>query len=245
MTRKENQQHFSKEELDRIFEKQAEHEIEKEKKTKKEHEERLEAKWVMEKTRPHQFPNDALAKEKRLSHERRKDTANAKQELRSIQSYLERRRRDEHRAIIKDGVLQDAIQIHETDNGFEIDTPAERVEEYVQQHPHTKSKVPKVEDLMRGRFLTTSVGITSKEEIVFLREALIEEYNANSPSDLMLIDLVISNYYRAMYATKMEMESLLYATEYRMEMFEVNATGVQPYINACQNQFLKTLQILR
>jgi hypothetical protein len=30
-----------------------------------------------------------------------------------------------------------------------------------------------------------------------------------------------------------------------MEMFEVNATGVQPYINACQNQFLKALRALK
>jgi hypothetical protein len=61
----------------------------------------------------------------------------------------------------------------------------------------------------------------------------------------MLIDMVVSNYFRAMYATTLEMESILRATDYPMEMFEVNAKAVQPYINACQNQFLKTLDALR
>src|SRR5208282_781470 len=146
-----------------LFERQAAHEIAKEKETEEKREEQLRTAWYMKKAGPRQFPNDASAREKRWSEERRINIANAKQERRSIQSYFARRHRDERRAIIMEGVLEGAIQIHETDDGFEIDTPTERVKEYLQQHPHTKSKLPKVEDLMQGRFLTASVGITSKE----------------------------------------------------------------------------------
>jgi len=48
-----------------------------------------------------------------------------------------------------------------------------------------------------------------------------------------------------MYARRMGMESLLNSSQYRMEMFEVNAKGVQPFVIACENQFLKTLRALK
>jgi hypothetical protein len=240
VTRKENQQHFSKEELDRILQKQAEHEVEIKKETNKQHEDRLRAKWIMQKSR-HEFPNTAIDKIKRVQEERREDLATAKLEARDLQRSLEHLRLMERREIIKQGVMKGAIKIHETEHGFEIDTPPEEVDAYI----HFNRGPSKANDLRNGCFLLSSVSISSKEEVKLLREFLIAEYEATSPSDLMLIDLIVSNYYRAMYATQMEMESILYADQYRMEMFEANATGVQPYINACQNQFLKTLRALK
>jgi hypothetical protein len=232
---------LSKEEVNRIFEKQARHEQALDEEDERKHDEYVKAKWLMERNRRRDFPDDVLAKEKRWQREQRENLATAKQHARNIQRTLQNRRLMEYRYILKQGILEGAIKIHETENGFEIDTPRDKVAEYVRQH----RKPPTVEDLRQGRFLLGSVSVVAKEQVKLLREALIDEFGAEDPSDLMLIDIVVSNYYRAMYATKLEMESLLWATDDRMEMFEVNAKGAQPYINACQKQFLKTLDALR
>jgi len=236
---------LSKEEIDRLFEKQAAHEVAMEEKAEKEHEERLKASWIIERTRPRQFPNDALAKEKRWGQERRRDNANAKLEARSIQAYLERRRRDERTAIIKQGVLEGVIKIHETDYGFRIDTPHEEVQKYLLQHPKFKSKLPIPEELQEGFFLLGAITESEKERARYVRDGLIEEFQAESPSDFMLVDLTVANYVRTMYATMLEMQSIRYADDYRMEMFEIMMEGVQPYIHTCQNQLLQVLKALR
>ncbi len=214
-------------------------------KTAKEHEERLRASWIIDRTRPHQFPNDAVAKERCQAHERKEDAANAKREARSIQDFFERRRRDELRSIIKEGVLAGLIKIHETDSGFEIDTPRNEVERYLSQHPKFKSKLAVPEELEQGFFLQRAVPESERERVSYVRNAIVEEFQAQSPSDFMLVDLVVSNYFRAMYATMMEMGSLRYADDYRIEMFEVMMEGIQPYIHSCQNQLLRVLRALQ
>ncbi len=236
---------LSKEEVDRIFEKQARHELTLEEKGEKEHEERLKARWMIDRSRPRQFPNDAVAKEKRWVDERKGDAASAKQEARSIQDFVDRRRRDEVRSVIKEGVLADLIKIHETDNGFETDTPRNEVEQYLSQHPKFKSKLAIPEELEQGWVLDRAVPESEKERVSYVRKAMVEEFQAKSASDFMLVDFAVSNYFRAMYATMMEMSSLRYADDYRIEMFEVMREGIQPYIHSCQNQFLRVLTALR
>jgi hypothetical protein len=206
---------LSKEEVNRIFEKQARHEQALDEEQERKHDEYVKAKWLMERNRRRDFPDDVLAKEKRWQREQRENLATAKQHARNIQRTLQSRRLMEYRYILKQGILEGAIKIHETENGFEIDTPRDKVAEYVRQHIY-------IEDLRQGRFLLGSVSVVAKEQVKLLREALIDEFSAEHPSELMLIDIVVSNYYRAMYATKLEMESLLWATDDRMEMFEVN-----------------------
>jgi hypothetical protein len=165
----------------------------------------------------------------------------AKQDARNTQRFLQKKRRAEHREILKGGVIDGSIQIHETENGFEIDTPQDKVAEYLRQH----LGLPTVEDLREGHFLLWFLGGNMKEQVRLLREAMIGEFAAKDPSDWMLIDMAVSNYYLAMYATRLETESMLSRTDYPMEMLEVYAKGVQPYINACQNQLLKILDALR
>ncbi len=236
---------LTRDDIDRIFEKQARHESNLEEKGKKEHEERLNALWILERTRPPRFRNDALAKEKRRAQERNEDAANAKQEALSIQAHFRRRRRDERKAIIKQGVLEGVIRIHETDYGFEIDTPRNGVEQYVSQHPKFKSQLAVPEELGQGWILRRTVPESEKERVSFVRNAVAVEFQAESPSDFMLVDLVVSNYFRAMYATMMETVSLRYADDYRIEMFEVMMEGIQPYIHSCQNQLLRVLRALK
>jgi hypothetical protein len=232
---------LSKDEVDRIFEKQASYEQALDEEEERKRNERAKDRWLIDKTRRGKFPDDSLAREKRSMEERRERLAIAKQESRSTQRFLQKKRLAEHMQILKKGVLSGSLQIHETENGFEMDTPQDKVAEYVRQRLGS----PKVEDLREGRFLLCSLSGNTKEQVKFLREALIDEFDAENPSDLMLIDMAVSNYFRAMYAARLETESILWATDYPMETFEVNAKGVQPYINACQNQFLKTLDALR
>lgn len=245
MDRISPEQKLSSQEIDRLFEKQVSHEAAMEEEVKRQYEERLRARWIMDRRGPREFPNDALAKEKRQTQERVDAVANAKQEARSIQVFLERRRRDERMAILKEGVLEGVVEIHETPTGFAIDTPREKVLDYLWRHPKLMSQLPIPEELRDGWFLLGAVADSEKERVSYVRKSLVEEFHAKSPSDFMLVDLATSNYVRAMYATTLEMESLRYADDYRMQMFEVMMEGVQAYIHACQNQLLRVLSALQ
>jgi hypothetical protein len=101
------------------------------------------------------------------------------------------------------------------------------------------------DDLRKGWFLLGAVVDWEKNRVTLVRNSLIEEYQAEKPSDLMLIDLAVSNYIRAMYATQTEMKSIRYANHYRMEMYEIAMEGLQRYFHACQNQLLRVLTSLR
>ncbi len=230
--------------MDRLFEKQAKYEEENEEFAKKNMEEWLRQEWLR-KRRRHEFPNGPLAKMRRWLEDRKSEVAAAKLEAREIQKHLNKRDVKEYREILKQGVLEGAIQIHETDYGFMIDTPSEEVEQYVLQHPKVKTNLPKPNDLEEGRFLLGTIHDLRKEQTKLVRNSLINEFNAETPSDFMLIDLAVSNYIRAMYATRMEMESLYYTDHYSMEMLEAMSEAVQPYIHSCQNQLVKILRALK
>ena len=86
--------------------------------------------------------------------------------------------------------------------------------------------------LAEGRFLLGTVDDLVKEQYRNVRDSLAEEFEAETPTDFMLIDLAVSNYMRTMQAMQ-------------TEMFEVVTQGLQPYIHDCQNQLLKMLRILQ
>jgi hypothetical protein len=232
---------LSKMEVNRVFEKQAKYEQALDEDEEKKRNQRAKDRWLIDKTRRGQFPGDPLAREKRWKEHRREILAIVKQESRSNQRFLQKKRLSKHMQILKMGVPNGSIQIHETESGFEIETPQDKVAEYLRQHLGS----PNVEDLREGHFLLCSLRGSMKERVRLLREAIIGEFAAKDPSDMMLVDMAVSNYYRAMYATRLETESMLSRTDYPMEMLEVYAKGVQPYINACQNQLLKILDALR
>jgi hypothetical protein len=229
---------LSKEEVDRIFQKQAKYEQALAEEEERKRNERARDRWLIDKTRRGEFPDDPVAREERWKEDRREMLAIAKQDSRNTQRL---KRLTERMQILKKGVLSGSIQIHETEHGFEVDTPQDKVAEFVRKHLRS----PKMEDLREGLFLLCSLRGIMKERVRLLREAMIGEFAAKDPSDIMLIDMAVSNYYRAMYATRLETESMLSGADYPMEMLEVYAKGVQPYINACQNQFLKLLDALR
>jgi hypothetical protein len=112
------------------------------------------------------------------------------------------------------------------------------------QHPNVKNKLPNVDDLKEGCFLLGSVHEVDRNVVKLVRDSLVEQYGAESPTDFMLIDLLASNYVRAMYAARVEGQSIWFTDYYSMEMFEVAHQGLQPYIHACQNQMLKVLKAL-
>jgi hypothetical protein len=125
------------------------------------------------------------------------------------------------------------------------DTPMEKVKGFVQSHPRFQKLHPAPDELKEGKFLPGTITDWEKERVNFVRKSLIEEFHAETPSDLMLVDLAVSNYVRGMYATQTEMESIRYADHYRMEMYEIAMEGLQPYIHACQNQLLRVLRALQ
>jgi hypothetical protein len=141
--------------------------------------------------------------------------------------------------------MEGAIQIHETPGGFEFDTLPEKVREYVMKHPGYRDYLPKSSDLREGKFLLGTVHDLSREQVKLLRDSLIEEFQPEDAADYMLIDFAVSNYFRCMYATRMEMNCLMYADDYSIEMFEVAADGLQPYIDACQTQTLRVIRALK
>ncbi len=72
--------------------------------------------------------------------------------------------------------LEAAIEIHETDNGYEIDSAPEKVREYFLRHPKFKTTLPRPDDLEQGKFLLGTVDDLRKERVRELRDRLIEEF---------------------------------------------------------------------
>jgi hypothetical protein len=239
-----DKQLLCKEEVDRIFEKQATNEQANRDFAEKNTLDWIRSEW-MRRRRGREFPNDAVAKVKRWREGRRHESAGARLEAREIQNHLDNKFHREYLEVLKQGVLEGVIQIHETNYGFIIDTPNDRVKEYVQGYPTFRKLHPAPDELKEGRFLLGTVTDWEKERVSFVRKSLIDEFHAENPSDLMLVDLAVSNYVRAMYATQTEMESIRYADHYRMEMYEIMMEGLQGYIHACQNQLLRVLTSLR
>ena len=243
-TSEKSQKLWTRGELDRLFQKQPEAESRVEETNRKLATDWYRNRWLRKKTQS-EYPNDALAKERRWREDRRGKVAGARFEAREIPEHLSRRRREKYLEILKQGVLAGKIEICETSGGFEITSPRETVWEYVRQHPEFKESLPRPEYLEEGGFLLGIVDKIIKERVKLVRDSLVAEFEADSPSDYMLIDLAVANYIRAMQATKMEMQSLWYADDYPYEMFEVVATGLQPYIHGCQNELMKVLSALR
>ena len=239
-----DKQLLCKEEVDRIFEKQAKSEQANRDFSEKNTLDWIRSEW-MRRNRGREFPNDAVAQMKRWREDRRSEAAGARLEAREIQNHLDNKFHREYLEVLKQGVLEGAIQIHETDYGFMIDTPMEKVNEFVQNHPKIQAMQPSPDDLRKGWFLLGAIVDWEKNRVSLVRNSLIEEFQAEKPSDLMLVDLAVSNYVRAMYATMTEMQSIRYADHYRMEMYEIMMEGLQPYIHACQNQLLRVLRELR
>ncbi len=151
-----DKQGLSKEEIDRIFEKQAKSELANKEFSEKEIRDWYRRKW-MTKKRTHEFPDDAVAKEKRWDEDRRDQVAGARLEAREIQNHVDDKFRREYLEILKQGVLEGVIQIHETDTGFMIDTPDDKVNEFVENHPKIQAMQPAPDDLRKGWFLLGSI----------------------------------------------------------------------------------------
>ena len=234
----------SKEEIDRVFEKQAKYE-----ESNAEYAKRNLEKWRKSECERLGIRNrdlsDPLFIERLDSETHRAQLARAKDEAREIQKNRSKRRKRGYLEVLKRGVLEGAIKIHETAFGFMIDTPNDEVEEYLLRHPQFKKNLPTPKDLVEGRFLLGTVNDLVKQQFRNVRNSLVTEFEAEVPTDYMLIDLAVSNYMRTMNATQMETDCLWYADHYRMEMFEEITQGLQHYIHDCQNQFLKTLKILK
>lgn len=230
-------------EVERLFQKQAQTEKQNEEQDRKTAE-----KWNREeqlrKKLQRNSTGDLFSQEKRWRSERKRQNIAARLATNQIQKQLRRQRIEKKLKLIKQGVLEGAIEIREVPDGFEIISPPEKVAEYIFKQLKMEGRFPDKTDLEKGKFLLGTVDDMRKESVRLLRTNLIEEFEAEKPSDLMLVDVAVSNYVRCMYATGME-NDCLWHTDHSMEMFEVMAGGLQPYIHACQNQFLKSLQALR
>jgi hypothetical protein len=130
----------------------------------------------MRRNRGREFPNDALAQVKRWREGRRSEAAGARLEAREIQNHLDDKFHREYLEVLKQGVLEGAIQIHETDYGFMVDTPMEKVKEFVRNHPKFQVMQPAPSELKQGRFLLGTVTDWEKERVNLVRKSLIDEF---------------------------------------------------------------------
>lgn len=235
---------LSKEEIDRLFEKQGECEERNEESARRAAEDWYRSEWLRKRTN-HEFPNDLLSRDKRWRQDGRSRIAGARFEARQIPKRLQQLKVKKYREILKQGVLEGVIQIHETPDGFEIDTSPEKMAEYFsRRHPRLRRALPKPSDLVEGRILLGTFHDLTRKRVKLVRRSLMKEFGAERPSDIMLIDLAVSNYFRCMYATELEMDCLWHADDYSVEMFEVMSEGLHPYIHSCQNQLLRVLRAL-
>ena len=236
---------LSKEEVDRLFEKRSKVEEEVEASRKKRAEDSRKREWQERAWRKREFPTGALAECKYWSEGRRYEKARAQFEATQIQKRLKKWRKQKYWEVIKEGVLEGAIRVHETDEGFAIDTSPEQVEEYLRRNPKSKDWFSESDCLKDGSLLLGTSHEIWGDKIMYVRDGLIEEFQASSPSDLMLIDFLTSNYFRAMNATRTEFETFWYASDFNVETFEIIHQGLQRYIHDCQNQLLRVLSALQ
>ena len=170
-----DKQLLCKEEVDRLFEKQASND-----RANRESSEKAVLDWIrsewMRRNRGREFPNDALAQVKRWREGRRSEAAGARLEAREIQNHLDDKFHREYLEVLKQGVLEGAIQIHETDYGFMVDTPMEKVKEFVRNHPKFQVMQPAPSELKQGRFLLGTVTDWEKERVNLVRKSLIDEF---------------------------------------------------------------------
>jgi len=235
---------LSKEDIDRIFAKQMETDTRNKEIESKDAEKWYRDEWLRKKLH-RGFSNDLMSQDKRFRRDRKSQVVAAKFEAHRIEDGRVEQRKEKYYKMLKRGILEGAIQIHETPDGFEVDTPPEKVAEYFLNHFRSNVRPSHQSDLAKGKFLLGTVDNFRKRRIANLRQNLIQEYAPKTASDFMLIDLAASNYARCMFATKLETECLWLGTEHVMEMFEVAVEGLQPYIHACQNQLLRTLRTLK
>jgi hypothetical protein len=235
---------LTEQEVDRIFKKQAQYEQEQEESIEKLISDRQRSDFFAKKSL-HLLSNSPVMEQKQWMETRKTALAGARLEACRIQKDLKLEPRREYLENLKQGVLAGIIQIHETPTGFQVDTPEEQVDEFVMHHLAVTGRLPTSSDLAEGKFLMGALTEHDRERVSNVRKNLMEEFHAESPSELMLVDVAVSSYFRAMYATRMEMQSLHQATDYPMEMFEIMAKSVQPYIHACQNCLERTLKALR
>ena len=237
-----SQESLTKDEIDRLFEKrtQAENRIE-------QMHQKLAQDWYRDeqlRRKVYGPKNDLVTQDRNLRADQRSQVVAAKFEAYEVEKSLLERRKEKHHKMLKRGILEGAIQIHETDDGFEIDTPPEKIAEYFLKHFRSNLRPPHKSDLAKGKFLLGTVDNVHKRRIANLRQNLIQEYQPKTATDLMLIDLAASNYARCMFATKLETECLWLAHDHVLEMFDVAVDGLQPYVHGCQNQLLKVLSVL-
>lgn len=193
----------------------------------------------------HAFPNDLISRNKRRRRDGKSQVIAANFEAYRIEGSLGEWRKEKYYKMLRRGILEGAIQIRETSDGFDVETPPAKVAEYFLKQFRSNVRPPHQSDLAKGKFLLGTVDNFRKRRIENLRQNLIQEYKPKTASDYMLVDLAASNYARCMFATKLETECLWLGTEHVMEMFEVAVGGLQPYIHACQNQLLKVLRTLK
>lgn len=235
---------FTREDVDRIFEKQIKFELDNKEAAKKRALEWYRLRWKGRRCQLG-FENDRLVQLEISAREHKEETAYARAEAREIQSHLERNFTiTQYVEALKDGVLDGSLEIREDNNGFVFITPPDKIDAYVSQHPRFRNAIPAPDYLNEGVFLLDSVVDWEKERASFIRNSLVEEFQAETPSELMLVDMAVSNYIRLMHAARLEMESLRYADN-RMEMFQVMMEGVEPYLHSCQNELLRVLGALK
>jgi hypothetical protein len=239
----QNKTRMNEEEVDRVFEKQEKYDEEVERNSQKNALEIERQQWVDRRRNARDFTDDPLEKQKRRKQNRKHSLEATRLKVVERQRNLHKIRVREHDEIIKEGILSGHIEIHETPNGYMIDTDPVKVKDYVLQKLRIKNMLPRTDDLETGQFLLDCVPEWQREQLKAIRRRLIEEYG-QAPTTLMLIDNVIANYIRVMYATHMEM-GMLWHQDCDYETFELAQAGLQPYIRDCQTQLIKSLNALK
>jgi hypothetical protein len=239
----QNKTRMSKDEVDRLFEKQAATKARNAAASKRDIIELMRQQEAIRKRKRDDL-TDPLNQHKRSLEDRRRELTTARREAENIQNHKREKHVTECYEILKVGILQGILHVRETEDGYEFDTSQEKIEEYLLQQMKLKGLLPEPDDLTEGRFLFGTVNKYEWEHVKVVRDRLIEEFGADSPTKMMLVDVAVSNYTRAMYATGMEY-SLLWNTDRRYDMLELTHISLEPYIHACQNQLLKTVAALR
>jgi len=233
----------SKEETDRLFAKQSKYDEDIERIRGKKAIEVERQQWLEKKRNARNFTDDPLERQKRRKQNRKRSLEETRLKVIERQRNLHKIRIRENDELLKQGILYDHIKIHETPNGYMIDTDPFKVKEYVLKQLTIKNMLPRADDLEKGQFLLSCVPEWQREQLKAIRCQLIEEYG-QAATTLMLIDIVVSNYIRVMYATHMEMGMVCHQ-DCDYETFELAHNGLQPYICDYQNQLIKSLSNLR
>lgn len=108
-------------------------------------------------------------------------------------------------------------------------------------------EIGKIDGVFNGRFVETTVSSSHTASVTKLRQKLIAEYNAQSVSEMMIIDMSINAYFRSLHMSKIY-SSLVIDKDGSISYNQLKVNMLKEltkHIESANRQFMSNLSMLK